>query len=191
MNYTMNKRLKTTVVGLIVITLFVGMMYHFYKQARTASDRIMAEQIEQLVTIFKKIDADCRINAITHEHGYIDFLTVRSFAGSEVGCLNLSYPEQWKGPYIPVNYTMQGKLYEIIKTHEGYYIVPGKGVQLSNGKIIGKDIIFTPKTDIESYVNNTVGLEWNGKPLAIKLPVQLQEPVGSLLLQNALVQNPE
>jgi len=184
----MKRYIKTIVIGLVLLVVFIFTGYQFYKQARTASDRIMAEQIEQLITIFKKIDASCSIANITHDRSYIDFLTVKSFSGSEVGCLNLAYPEQWKGPYLPVNYTMQGKLYEIIKTHEGYYVVPGEGVQLSNGKIIGKDIIFAKKTDVESYVNNTVGLEWNGKPLAVKIPLRGKGPAESLLLNQTAVQ---
>lgn len=160
---------KATLIGIAIFGVFGFTIYQFYKQAWISTDRIMAEHIEQLSSIFKSIDETAGIASISHDRNYIDFLNVRSFSGSEVGSLNLVRPAQWKGPYLMSNLTMQGKLYEIVKTKEGYYIVPGDGVRLSNKKVIGKDIKFTADSDIEAFVNNKVGLEFDGRPLAVRL----------------------
>lgn len=163
---------KAIIIGIVIFTVFGLTIYQFYKQAWVSTDRIMADHIEQLVGILKSIDETAGIGTINHERNYIDFLNVRSFSGSEVGALNLIRPGQWKGPYLVTNLTMQGKLYEIVKTKEGYYIVPGEGVKLSNKKVIGKDIKFTFDSDIEAFVNNKVGLEFDGRPLAARLPLK-------------------
>jgi hypothetical protein len=154
---------------IIVCAVFGFTIYQFYKQSRMVTNRLIAEHITELAAVFKKIDEECNILHILHDRSYIDFLNVRSFSGSEVGSLNLVHPEKWKGPYLQDNPTIQGKLFEIIKTSSGYYIVPGTGVQLTNGKVIGKDIVFTAKTNISSLSCKKFGLEYQGKPLVAQL----------------------
>lgn len=172
----MKKHMKTILTmtsGGLLLAGFAGFsIYYYYKQAAEVTDYLITHQIAELAQVLQKIDDDVEIQNIKHARSYIDFLNIGSFTGSEVGPLNVAYPQRWKGPYMQDNPTMQGKLYEIIKTHEGYYIVPGEGVQLENGKIIGKDIIFTYETDMESLVNDTVGLEYKRKPLIAPLTLK-------------------
>ena len=165
-------RVRTIAIGALFIALLGFMFYRFYWQARVSVNTVMAGHIEQLVTIFTEIDTKCGISEIKNDRNYIDFLTVKEFAGSQVGPLNLIASDKWAGPYVQENLTMQGKFYEIVKTHDGYFIVPGSGVKLGNGKVIGQDIVFDVTSDIESMTNNTVGLESNGKPLAVRIHLQ-------------------
>jgi len=159
----------TIIVGIVLFALLVFTMYQFYGGAKNAAERVMANDIDQVVKILEQIDATCEIVNIVRDDAAIDFLQVQAFAGSQIGALQLKYPEKWKGPYLQRNLMVQGIPYELIQTREGFYVIPGKGVRLSNGKIVGKDIIFTRETDVELYLNAIWGLEVDGEPLARKL----------------------
>lgn len=163
---------KVVIVGVVLVAALVFAFFQFYRQSGIITDKLIAEHVEELRSIMHKINADCTIMQVTRAPAAIDFLTVKSFAGQEVGPLQLMHPEKWQGPYLAQNLVVQGKAYEIIKNREGYYIVPGAGVRLAGGKVIGKDIIFTYDLDIETLINNKGGLEFEGRPLAVRLPMQ-------------------
>lgn len=164
--------IKFIVIGLILAGALGFTIYHYYKQSGEVTDYLIANHIEQLAQAFHKIDEDAHIQEILHDRNYIDFLNVINFTGSAVGSLNVAYPQQWKGPYMQENPTLQGKLYEIVKTKSGYYIVPGQGVRLENGKIIGKDIVFDREADMTSLINENVGLLYKGKQLVAQLALK-------------------
>lgn len=167
-------RVLPIAAGTLLILLFGVSFYRFFYQARVIVDLVIIEHMQQFETIFKKINNTCVITAVAHDTNYIDFLNVRSFVGSEVGSLNLAYPKQWQGPYVKDNPTIQGHLYQIVKTKHGYYIVPGMGVRLTSGKIMGKDIIITRDTDIQKLIDTDV-LRYQGKSLAVPLPIKGSE----------------
>ena len=161
-------------IGAVVIGLFVFVTFNYLSQARVANDGMIANQIKELQALFKKINDDCKIIGFRNKQDEIDFLTVGSFVGAEIGSMNLLEPDNWKGPYLNSNPTMQGKEYQIIKTSQGYFIVPGNGVSLSNGKVIGKTLIITPDSDIESMMRNKDELLSNGNVLAAH--IELYKP---------------
>jgi hypothetical protein len=68
--------------------------------------------------IMNHIDTQCNILGVRGDRNPIDFLTVQKFAGSTVGCFNLARPKKWKGPYLKQNPSINGVLYEIVKTKE-------------------------------------------------------------------------
>lgn len=162
---------KVILAGMVVCSVFGFTMYQFYRQSRIATNHIIVEHMAQLHEIFQKIDATAGISEILHQRNYIDFLNVRSFSGSEVGSLNLFHPEKWQGPYLNDNFTVQGKMYEIVKTKSGYYIVPGQGVKLANGKVIGRDIIIDTTTDMEQLLQSS-DLMYEDAALAVKFPFE-------------------
>lgn len=157
--------MRWVVVAVLVAGAGVA-FYQLFHGSRQVTNQLIAEHVAKLVQSIEEIDKTCGIIGIVRDRTSIDFLTVKSFSGSEVGPLNLVHPDRWQGPYLERNLTMQGKAYELIRTKEGWYVVPGDGVKLTNGKVIGKDIVFDATSDIESFVNDAVGLEYNGKPLA-------------------------
>lgn len=154
---------KEKIAPIVLGSLFVGLMivtfgYRYY-QASTGQDFYISQDIKQLARIFADIHETCKILSFEHDKNYIDFLTVSSFAGSEVGLMNLVFPQNWKGPYLNDNPTIQEKYYMIVRTKQGHFIVPGDGgecckqecvggVKLANGKVIGLDINFTEESDI-------------------------------------------
>jgi hypothetical protein len=152
---------KTTaiIIGFVLLGLLTFTLYRFYGSARIATQRAIIEDVEQIGTALENIDATCEIVAIVRDRTLIDFLQVQAFAGNQIGPLQLRHPEKWHGPYLDHNPLIQDIPYELIKTREGFYVVPGRGVRLDNGKIIGKDITFTSETDIGMYLNETWGLE--------------------------------
>jgi hypothetical protein len=143
--------------------------YNLFYQKKQLNDLLIAQDIQKLVQIFKQIDETCEIIDFDHQKNLIDFLNVGSFSGSEVGSMNLKYPEKWQGPYVEENPTMQEQPYMIVKTKKGLFIVPGEGVKLANGKVIGKDIILTPETDIEKLMSDKKALLFNNQSLATRL----------------------
>ncbi len=153
----------TILIVLTVVTIFV---YHY--QSRVIIDQIIVHDIARLESIFKQINDECGIVGFEHARNYVDFLTVEKFEGSEVGAMNLKNKDGWHGPYLKDNPTVQEKLYEIISTTKGYFLVPGTGVVLSNNQVIGKDIIFDEESDIFALVKDGV-LVYGEQPLAIAI----------------------
>jgi len=157
------------VIGILLAGLLGFTLYQLYRQSYTARDRVIVDHVAELHRILTQIDGSCEIIAIRRNHSSIDFLQVAKFAGTEIGPLQLRYPEKWHGPYLEQNPTVQEIPYELVKTRDGFVIAPGTGVMLSNGKIMGKDIVLNETTDIDLYMNEVVGLEFESRPLVMKL----------------------
>jgi len=157
------------VVGLILLGLLSFTLFRFYQSARAVSQKVIASNVEQIGQALENIDATCEIVAILRDRALIDFLQVQAFAGNQIGPLQLRRPDKWQGPYIDHNLLMQNIPYELVKTREGFYVVPGNGVRLDNGKVIGHDIVFDAETDIGAYINEVWGLEVHGDLLVRKV----------------------
>ncbi len=176
------KYTQVAIVGLIFILCAITVI-NFWQQAKVYTNQIIAEDITVLSTVFNSIHHDCIIIDFQYQQqNYIDFLNVISFEGSEIGTMHLKYPHHWKGPYMRENPTIQGKYYQIVKTNMGFYIVPGNGVQLNNGKIIGKDILLDGKANINAMIQDKGILNFNGQPLAAYLDLSAK----SLILNDAV-----
>jgi len=150
----------------VLAALAIGFMtIRYLSQARVANDMLIADHIVQLKDIFGRINERCKITGFRYPKDQIDFLNVISFTGSVVGSMNLLEPERWQGPYLTDNLTMNGKEYQIITTKKGTFIVPGDGVKLANGKIIGTTLMITPESDIEGMLDDSQALLSHGRPL--------------------------
>ena len=154
------------ITAILFFALCAVALYRYYQTAQVVGDQMIVDHVEQLATIFKNIDETCKIIGFEHEKNYVDFLTVRSFVGSEVGAMNLAHADKWAGPYVQDNPTIYEKQYLVVDTPKGYYVVPGDGVVLSNGKIVGKDLIFNRDTDFEALLADPAGpLMFEDRPL--------------------------
>jgi len=152
-------------VGLIVVLSFINLWYRSRQDAGT----IIAHDIVLLRDIFHKIHQDCGIIDFDAQKNPINFLNVEKFSGSEVGPMNLMYPDRWKGPYLQDNPTIYHIAYQVVSTKNGYFIMPGDGVCLPNKKVIGTDIIVDKKTDIEAMIQDNTLLRYQDQPLAARL----------------------
>jgi len=153
---------------LLAILMLIFVARIFYNRPYFLAS-IIKEDLVKIDQILAKIDKDCNILDIRPDNATIDFLTVEKFVGSMVGCLNLAYPERWKGPYLRVTPTIQSRPYEIAHTHEGLFIVPGKGTTLPNGLVVGKDIKFDHQSSITKMLKPGGQLYYSGEVFAIQL----------------------
>lgn len=149
---------------------------------------LIADDIATLQDIFQHIDAQCTIIDFEYQKNPINFLNVKTFVGSEVGPMNLTHPERWEGPYLDDNPTMQEKEYQIVRTKKGYFITPGDGVILPNGKRIGVDIILDENADIEMMMHDPTMLMFEGKALAAPLSIGEYRQREPLAIRRELVE---
>lgn len=159
------------ITGSIVLILVIITALNYYYRPKTYLAELIVKDISTLQDIFKKIDDRCKILGFDYQINPINFLNVGTFKSSEIGPMNLTYPTQWQGPYVSENPRVQGKEYQIVKTRKGLFITPGQGVDLPNGKTIGRDIILDENADINAMMNNDKALRYDGKALASPLAV--------------------
>ena len=161
-----------TVIIITILGSATGItLYHLYQQPQMMRSDHIAQDVQELGHVFTKINETCSIISFDRVQSYIDFLNVAVFKGSEVGPMNVRYPDEWQGPYLMDNPTIQGVNYMVLVTDAGHYVVPGEGVTLSNGKTIGTDITLAQDTDVSALASREDGLMHNGKALAVQIPV--------------------
>jgi hypothetical protein len=159
-------------IAILLLVVLFGLSVSKLHQTNTqSSDTVISTQVQKLKTIFDQIHQDCGIVDFEHEQNYIDFLTVESFVGSEIGSMNLLYPKEWKGPYVQDNPTVQEQQYIILDNKSGYFIVPGDGVELANGSIVGEDFILDYETDMDQAILRDDELKSDSGVLAVQLDV--------------------
>jgi hypothetical protein len=171
MRSLMNRYKYAFLASVIFGFLFLLAVGQLLYQARTIADHVIADDIQRLGKIFATINDECKITGFEHQKNDIDFLNVEKFTGSKIGPMNLAAPQHWHGPYMKENPTVQEKPYQIVRTMKGYYITPGQGVQLSNKKVIGKDIILDENVDMDALLQDPQALQFKGKPLAVHISV--------------------
>lgn len=130
---------------------------------------VISEDLTKLHKVFDEIDKTCNILHVSRERCVIDFLTVEKFIGSEIGCLNLAYPEKWKGPYLQVNPRLQQRHYELVNVDEGLFIVPGNKVRLPTGFVMGRDIVISRTTPLKKLIAPGGMLNYKGQSLGCYL----------------------
>ncbi|TET06511.1 hypothetical protein E3J79_01555 [Candidatus Dependentiae bacterium] len=172
--------MRNYIIPLLIVLFFSMLIVLAIFNLRVTSKYYLADlivrDVTQLATIFERIDQECKILDFDYQKNRINFLNVKSFVGSEVGPMNLAYPDKWNGPYIDDNPTYQDKEYLVVRTKKGYFVTPGEGVKLPNGQIIGKDIILDEDADIPSMMKDENQLMFNGKQLAARLTIGVTEP---------------
>lgn len=160
-------KIATSITIFALVVLFLG---NLWNQKKESDITILNHDIEQLAAILQTIHTTCTINGFDAQKNSINFLNVKEFSGSEVGPINLAHPKKWQGPYLKDNPTYQTIEYQIVRTKKGYFITPGDGVQLPNGKIVGKDLILNEDSDINELLKEGNSFNVNGKKLAAHLP---------------------
>ncbi len=161
---------RFTIIVSVLIAFFIGLsIFNLKYRTKETVGEVIVRDILKLKQVFESIDRDCQILGFDYQKNPINFLNVGSFAGSEVGPMNLTHPERWQGPYLNNNLTVQDKEYQVVRTAKGYFIAPGDGVTLSSGKVIGKDLVLDENTNIPALICDNQDLTFEGKPLAAQL----------------------
>jgi hypothetical protein len=174
--------------SILFLGLVVTAVYRFFNAPENKMGSIVAADLSVMANIFKEIETNCSIVGVKGNKDSIDFLNVASFAGKDVGPLTLAYPEKWQGPYLKDNPKIQGKFYQLVKTLKGYFILPGDGVELPNGKIMGKDLIITESSDLPALLKDATALFYNGKSLGIQLDISTSV-FDDLMTENIIASN--
>lgn len=130
---------------------------------------VINEDLHKLTKVFNEIDKTCNILHISRQRCAIDFLTVEKFVGSEIGGLNLAFPENWKGPYLRINPRFQQRHYELVGVDEGLFIVPGNKVRLPTGYTMGQDIVISRTTPMKKLLSAGGMLNYKGQSLGVQL----------------------
>jgi len=154
--------------GIVFFGLFVLSGIGLYFKSKRSTGLIIADDVARIATLLTTIHRSCKIMSFDRQQNIVDFFTVIEFKGSEVGSMNLAYPQKWEGPYLTDNPTMQAKEYLVVKTKNGYFVTPGNGVHLPSGKVIGADIILDEGADIPHLIKSG-DLMYNGKALAVQI----------------------
>ncbi len=169
-----------SIMPLIVLVLFGIFVTVAIINTLSGSKQALTSVIQQnektIVEKLELIERTCKIINVEQTKNPINFLTVGSFDGSQVGPLNLKHPERWQGPYLSSNPTAQGKDFMLVRTKNGYFVVPGDGVRLPSGKIMGSDIQLDEHSDIAAMMTDGGLLYHNGMSLA--LPVTIKKRGG-------------
>lgn len=156
-------------ISLLVTGFLLLSLFNLKYRTKEVVGQVIAQDVVTLQKIFERIDADCTIISFDLQKNPINFLNVKSFVGSEVGPMNLTHPAKWQGPYLADHPTVEGKEYQIVHTRKGYFITPGEGVKLPNGKVVGEDILFDEDADIMRMMYDENALYFEERPLAVKL----------------------
>lgn len=172
------KRTAYTIISLSMAVIVTGLVIvslkNFYYRSELVTGMVIADDVKKIATMLEKINKDCTIIGFAHQQNPVTFLNVISFSGSEIGSMNLAHAEYWKGPYLEENPEVQGIEYMVVHTNDGYFVTPGNGVTLPNGKIIGKDIIFCETSNIGALMYDKKMLYYNGRPMAAPLSLKQQ-----------------
>lgn len=138
----------------------------------------ISQDIAHLVSIFEDINNTAGILSFDHQKNDINFLNIKKdgFIGSEIGSMNLIHPDKWQGPYEKEIPRIEEEDYMVVRTKKGYFVAPGDGVKLPNGKIIGKDIILDEDADIEAMMHDEQMLAYDGKALAARIQISGTHP---------------
>lgn len=159
-------------ISLLLLVFFVISVVNVFYRSQHTTGQLIVREIVQLHDIFQRIHQSCRIIDFDYQKNRINFLNVKSFVGSEVGPMNLTYPKRWQGPYLKDNPTIQAIEYQVVRTKKGYFITPGDKVKLPNGKIVGKDIKLDEDADVSAMMQDENMLMFEGKSLAIPLVLE-------------------
>ena len=173
---------SATLLGLLLCVVVGKILYNkpYYLSA------VITRDLQDIEQVLATIDKDCNILTLVQDRVSIDFLTVKNFAGSMVGGINLAYPDKWKGPYLPRNPMLQGHFYELVKARDGLFVIPGYGTKLPNGKIIGKDVVINKHTEVLPLIQEKNLLNYHGDPLALHVNFTIGDWGSKVLKARAL-----
>ena len=164
------------VIGILFVFVFTTLLvvtiwFTLTQDSAHYIGNLIAQDLKRLRAIFDTIDQAAGIDDFAQQNNPINFLNIKQggFIGSNVGALYLKDPSKWQGPYLLENPSIKGIDYAVVRAAQGYYIMPGLGVTLPNGKVMGTDIVITQDTSVEPLLEDPAYFNYRGQRLAIAL----------------------
>src|SRR5262245_19149557 len=103
-------------IGFVAILIFIGIsVKESLYRTQEISGCIIADDVVKLQKIFGEIHRTCHIISFDYQKNPINFLNVKAFTSSEVGPMNLAYPDKSQGPYVEDNLEVQGIAYQVVR----------------------------------------------------------------------------
>lgn len=134
--------------SIILVTLLALFVFKIVYQRSYYLSTVIEQDVTRIAKVLARVDKECSILKIKSGRTAINFLNVKDFVGPCVGGMHLAYPKKWSGPYLSVNPTYQQQFYELVQTYEGLFIIPGYGIKLPNGLVMGKDVVINFDTSL-------------------------------------------
>ena len=157
---------------LLTLMLLVALFKVYYnKPYFTAS--LINNDIKIVHEALHTIDKKCNILRFNSRRVILDFFTVRTFDGSVIGGVSLAYPKKWQEPVLHNNPIIQQKFYEVVRAQDGFFVVPGEGVELPTGLVMGKDLVIKRQTQVEPMLKPNGKLFFKGIELAKKIQFKI------------------
>jgi len=158
-------------VGSMIMLLLMGLCFAFlFMNYPSLKTRLVRRDMQRIVRALYQVDRYCHIETVTPGLHPLNFLTLprpteRDFCGIE-----LEFPKQWTGPYFSEVPVLDNTPYQLLKTEKGLFLVPGNGVRLPNGNVIGIDIVWHYTTEVAALAQQGGALWYDGIPLARHIP---------------------
>lgn len=150
----------------MLLGLFLFKVVHYRTHYLSS---VIEQDVVRIAKILASVDKNCTVLSMSGERMPVNFLNVKAFVGSNVGGLNLAYPQKWQGPYAEISPTYQQRFYEIVRTCEGLFVVPGYGVTLPNGCVMGHDVLVSYDTSVKKMLTKGGALNHEGSLLGQQL----------------------
>lgn len=160
---------STVLALMLIISLF---KVYYNKPYFTAS--LIGNDVKIVHDALHSIDKRCNILRFNNRRVILDFFTVSSFDGSVIGGVSLAYPKKWTKAVLHRNPIIQQKFYEVVRAQDGFFVVPGEGVTLPTGLVMGKDVVIKRQTQVGPMIRPDGKLFFKG----IKLAKRLQFKIG-------------
>lgn len=175
-------RRNFTVFSASILVLLIGVSFiKLLSERPLFMATLVSKDIKKIVTKLEIIDEQCVATSLGSGRTPLNFFTVKNFTGSVIGGIELQNPVGWRGPYLEVNPSLQQQYYELVETGDGFYVIPGRGVILPNGYVVGKDFDVMKDTDVAKMLQPGGFLHYKNEQLAMR--VKFKKLVSNVALQ--------
>ena len=157
-------------IGSFMVLMMLGFCTaHFVIRVPQWHERQVHKDLQHIARAVTAMDKDCRIVDMRVGIHLLTPLTQKLVSEHELSNTVFKYPENWRGAYLAKMPLIQGKPYQLLKTDKGLFVVPGSGVVLPNGMMVGRDIIWQAQTDVAALTRSGGPLFYRGVALALKV----------------------
>lgn len=163
--------------SLIIVALTAICAAHFVMHTPLWHTRLIQGDLNRIAQAVHALDRDCGIKNMRTGRYPLMPLTQYAWPSGQLHGMSVARPENWRGPYLPKVIALQGKPYELLKTNSSLYVVPGNGVTLPSGAIIGDTFSWCANTDVNALSQSGGILFYQSAPLVRQVEYGAPTPV--------------
>ena len=167
-NYAALERMLQYSGSIILIALITLCTMHFVVRAPQWQVSVVQTDLHRIASALRALDTDCYITDMRVGLHPVSVLTRRSLADGPF-YIELKESKNWKGPYLKNSPTLQDKPYQLLKTNKSLFVVPGEGVELPSGLVVGTDIEWHADTDVTALTRSGGSLFYKSGPVALEV----------------------